>query len=85
MTICEVYALASSDRIVTYARDLRHVTPSIDGSTLLSRGYKPGPEFKTVLAQIRAAWLDGEIHNPSEESAFLDRLLADHIPVTGKS
>ncbi len=38
-------------------------------------GLQPGPEFKIILGQIRAAMLDGKIKNVDEEKALLNELL----------
>lgn len=71
--------------IMDYARRLRHVKPLIDGHALRSRGLKPGPQFKAILAQLRVAWLDGEVHTEEEESALVKRLLAEVVAANAES
>ncbi len=65
------------DQIVDYACRLRHVTPLTDGQALITRGLKPGPHFRTILATLRAARLDGDITTPEQEEALLQQLLVE--------
>ncbi len=69
------------DRIVEYAHRLRYVRPFTTGETLKARGLTPGPTFRGILETLRTAWLDGVVASAREEEAFLDRLLADRVPV----
>ena len=57
------------------------VKPPLNGNDFKALGYKPGPQFKTLLATLMAATLDGEIRDRSEAEAFL----AAHYPVSDKS
>ena len=41
-------------------------TPLIDGQVLQSLGLKPGPRFKALLNQVRAAQLDGQLASSTE-------------------
>lgn len=45
------------------------------GDDLRARGLPPGPRYSELLARLRAAWLDGEVHNADEERALLDQIL----------
>ncbi|MCL5999577.1 MAG: CCA tRNA nucleotidyltransferase [Chloroflexi bacterium] len=53
----------------------RAVQPVTSGDDLRNRGLPPGPRYRQLLARLRDAWLDGEVHSPDEEHALLDRLL----------
>jgi tRNA nucleotidyltransferase (CCA-adding enzyme) len=55
--------------------DWRKVIPSITGHDLRARGLPPGPQYARILSQLRAAWLDGEIHTVEEEKEMVERLL----------
>lgn len=58
-----------------YRNDLRHIKPLVTGHVLRARGLAAGPQYAKVLARLRDAWLDGEIHDAAGELALLDRLL----------
>jgi tRNA nucleotidyltransferase (CCA-adding enzyme) len=45
--------------------------PLIDGHGLRALGYRPGPQFKPMLAALFAAQLDGAIGTEAEAKAFL--------------
>ncbi|MCU0549223.1 MAG: CBS domain-containing protein [Leptolyngbya sp. Prado105] len=49
------------------------VKAPIDGTDLKAFGYKPGKQFKTILEDVLAATLDGEIMNRSQAEAFLSQ------------
>ena len=40
--------------------------PLVVGADLIQAGLKPGPEFKSLLAQARASQLDGEVDNKEQ-------------------
>jgi len=54
-----------------YLTHWAHVKPLLSGDDLKALGYKPGRQFKQILAELRAATLDGVIHNRPEAEAFL--------------
>ncbi len=58
-----------------YASRLRHVSPITNGHSLKARGIPPSPLYRSILKPLRAAWLDGKIHNVDEEEALLEQLL----------
>jgi tRNA nucleotidyltransferase (CCA-adding enzyme) len=60
--------------IEQYLNQWRHVRIVTDGNTLKGRGLKPGPQFKTILDNIRAARIDGTIASDADEAAYLDHL-----------
>jgi tRNA nucleotidyltransferase (CCA-adding enzyme) len=58
-----------------YVSTWRHIHPAADGETLKALGLPPGPRYAHILATLRAAWLDGEINTPEQESGFLQKLI----------
>ncbi len=63
------------DAVFAYINEWQHIKPITKGSDLKAMGLQPGPEFKIILGQIRAAMLDGKIKNVDEEKALLNELL----------
>ncbi|MCW5876018.1 MAG: CCA tRNA nucleotidyltransferase [Anaerolineales bacterium] len=63
------------DALQSYARRWRQVAPRTDGHALQRRGLPQGPAYARILAQLRAAWLDGEVRSARQETALLERLL----------
>jgi tRNA nucleotidyltransferase (CCA-adding enzyme) len=57
-----------------YLETWRDIKPKTTGHDLKKRGLPPGPEYKNILRKLRAAWLDGEIYAPEQETALLDKL-----------
>lgn len=49
-------------------------TPLITGDDLIEAGYKPGPEFKTLLTAIEDAQLDGSITTKEEALSLVQSL-----------
>ncbi len=58
----------------TYLKSWRKVKPKTTGHDLKKRGLPPGPEYKSILRKLRAAWLDGEVNTVEQEIALLDKL-----------
>ncbi len=79
-TLALAYVVGEQDlareHITRYVERLRQVRPIADGETLRARGLPPGPAYRTILRELRAAWLDGEVHDEVEESTWLGRRLA---------
>ncbi|MEZ4621037.1 MAG: hypothetical protein R2867_36815 [Caldilineaceae bacterium] len=53
-----------------YVEEWQAVRPSLNGRDLQALGIPRGPIYGEILAAIRAALLDGEIHNREEEIAL---------------
>ncbi|MCC7452439.1 MAG: CBS domain-containing protein, partial [Anaerolineae bacterium] len=74
------WAIASTviarDQITQYAREWRHVHPTITGKDLLALGLRPGPIIGTLLTRLRRAWLDGQITTPAQERPTLQQWIA---------
>jgi len=63
------------DLVRRYVNEWRDLEPGINGDVLVERGLPPGPHYRSILTALRAAWLDGIIHNSEEEEAFYQQLL----------
>ncbi len=50
--------------------------PLLTGDDLISLGLHPGPRFRTLLAQVEDAQLEGRIHTRDEALALLQSVLA---------
>ena len=59
--------------IEQYLGEWRHVRIVTDGNTLKQHGLQPGPQFKTILDEIRAARINGTITSDADEAAYLTR------------
>jgi tRNA nucleotidyltransferase (CCA-adding enzyme) len=59
-----------------YLAHWRHVRAETTGEDLIARGLTPGPRFKALLWELRAARLDGTITDQAGERAWLERQLA---------
>ena len=51
--------------------------PLLTGDDLIRMGLKPGPLFKRLLDEVRAAQLDGTITTKAEAEAMVRRLLTE--------
>ena len=71
------------EKLNFYATKWRFITPSMDGNSLRALGVPPGPLYARILAQVRNAWLDGEITSAREEESMVTMLLKEHYD--GKS
>ena len=61
-------------RMDLYERNLKQVTVELDGHRLRKLGLPPGPLYRQILQAVRAARLDGEVHDLAEEMALARRL-----------
>lgn len=61
----------------TYAQIWRTIWPTKTGDDLRALKIPPGPQYRVVLASLRAAWLDGKIKSAADEQALFDQLVAD--------
>lgn len=58
-----------------YAGEWRHVRTCSDGRDLMQLGITPGPAYREILGELRAAWLDGRVRSKEEEKELLVRLV----------
>ena len=61
-----------------YLKAWRLVEPKVDGNQLRNLGLAPGPAYRQILWELRAAWLDGEVGNEGGERELLTRLVREH-------
>jgi tRNA nucleotidyltransferase (CCA-adding enzyme) len=64
-----------SQVLVSYAKDWRHIHPFTDGRQLLALGIPPSPKIAETLDALRAAWLDGSVHDQAGEKRLLNTIL----------
>ena len=71
--------LANADlvrvRLASYATELRHVQPRLNGHDLRDLGAPSGPEMGRLLEELRTAVLDGNVHGREAEEAWVRRRL----------
>jgi tRNA nucleotidyltransferase (CCA-adding enzyme) len=58
-----------------YAVHWRLLKPVADGKKLMEMGVEVGPAIGDILDILKAAWIDGEITTPGEESQLLQQIL----------
>lgn len=61
--------------IERYLHEWRQIDIHTNGNDLKAHGLQPGPQFKVILDQLRAARIDGEISTDADETAYLQRLI----------
>lgn len=75
LAIIAAYVLRGHSDLSTYLARWRFVRAMTTGDDLIARGLQPGPEFKRMLWQLRAARLDGIVQTDTEELTLLNQLL----------
>lgn len=66
------------ERLTRWYEHWQHIRAYTTGHDLRARNIAPGPIYKEILAQLRAAWLDGDITSEAEEADRLEILLEAH-------
>lgn len=64
------------ERIAWFLEHGRHITPLLDGHALMAGGLAPGPLLGRILAELRAARLDGKVETVDDEWALARGLAA---------
>ncbi len=59
----------------TYLKTWRHVKPKTTGHDLKKLGVPQGPVYRSILRNLREAWLDGDIKTNAEEMDLLMKLI----------
>ncbi|MEN9562861.1 MAG: hypothetical protein RIR73_1105 [Chloroflexota bacterium] len=77
LSIYAVYLVARENALLSYISVWRHVRARTTGDDLKKLGLPPGPRFGEILLRLRAAWLDGEVVNETQEKELLARLLQE--------
>ncbi len=75
----EIFAIATDDarirdRVELFRTRLRAVAPELTGDDLKQMGIQPGPKYRTILARLRDARLDGKITTRAEEVGLVSEL-----------
>ncbi|NEQ45193.1 MAG: CBS domain-containing protein [Leptolyngbya sp. SIOISBB] len=68
----------TSEQIWRYLTHWSQVKAPMNGQDLKRLGYPPGPAYRTMLAQVLAATLDGELTSRAAAIAFIQR----HYPLS---
>jgi tRNA nucleotidyltransferase (CCA-adding enzyme) len=68
--------------ISNYVYRLKYTRPFTSGYDLRALGVPPGPLYRTVLTELRNAWLDGKINSKEQEDNLLKVLLHEYIDAT---
>jgi tRNA nucleotidyltransferase (CCA-adding enzyme) len=63
------------ENIQKFIEEWRLVRPLTSGHDLREKGIPPGPEYRRILDQLRAAWLDGKVTSAEGEERLLGELL----------
>ncbi len=58
-------------KIWQYLTDWATIKPPLDGNDLKGMGYKPGPQFRSILDALSAATLDGVIQTRAEAETYV--------------
>jgi tRNA nucleotidyltransferase (CCA-adding enzyme) len=69
------YLTGNEQMLRDYLTLWRGVQPYTSGNDLIALGLEPGPKFKDILTQLRAAWIDGEVNTLEEEKQLLGKLI----------
>lgn len=54
-----------------YIVQLSQVPPLVNGATLKRLGYKPGPQFRSILTAVHQLQLDGELTSAQAAEAYV--------------
>ena len=65
------------ERLDDYLTKWRHIQPACDGNDLISAGVPQGPAVGVLLADVRAARLDGRVRSKDEELALVRQRLPE--------
>jgi tRNA nucleotidyltransferase (CCA-adding enzyme) len=63
--------------VENYIEKWSNIQPITDGESLRERGLPPGPSYRQILWDLRAAWLDGEVQDATAEMTLLESWLKD--------
>jgi tRNA nucleotidyltransferase (CCA-adding enzyme) len=64
--------------IQKYLDNWKNIRPTINGRDLERMGIPRGPLFRTILDEVRKAWLTGEIKDAAGEREFLKKYLEQY-------
>ena len=75
IAVYTLWLVSNESALKEFLVNWRHIKPKTTGAVLKARGLAPGPRYREILTQLRAAWLDGNVKNEKEEEEMLSRLL----------
>ena len=75
LSIYVVYLISGEGPLLNFLSFWRHIKPRTSGDVLKQHNLPPGPRYAEILTRLRAAWLDGEITNETQEKELLNTLL----------
>lgn len=70
--VLAVYLAGGKAELLNYLKKWRYIRPLTTGDVLRRKGIPPGPRYKEILNQLRAAWLDGVVTSEAEERKLLE-------------
>lgn len=76
-SLISIYALwlaTNESALKEFLVKWQHIKSNVTGDDLKARGIAPGPRYKEILSQLRAARLDGEVENAADEEKLLQKL-----------
>ncbi len=76
LAVIAAWVLHGHDALGHYLATWRFIRSEITGNDLIGRGLSPGPQFREILWQLRAARLDGAVKDVLGEKALLEKLIA---------
>jgi tRNA nucleotidyltransferase (CCA-adding enzyme) len=76
-------ATALAHAVDRYLSHWRRVRPQTDGARLRALGLRPGPAYRRILNQLRAARLDGDAATLEDEERILQQLLTEEARLGG--
>jgi len=77
LAIYAVWLATSTKALHEYLVKWQNINPFTSGDDLKKHGLTPGPEYKEILSNLRAAWLDGEVTTQDEEIKLRNRLISN--------
>ena len=60
-----------------FATHWRWIEPFTTGDTLKKLGLEPGPVYKSILSDLKSAWLNGKIKDRDDEEEMLKSLIGE--------
>ena len=64
------------EKINQYVLEWRKIHPVTSGDDLKEIGIPTGPVYRSILSQLRIAWINGDISNRQEEQKQLKEILS---------
>ena len=80
LTVMAAYVVRAGlrSRLHDYLANWRFVRAETTGDDLVAQGLTPGPRFKEILWEVRAARLEGQVADAQGEQAVVRRMLDGH-------